>query len=533
MFSQRYVLSATHLHEFKSADKAQAPIMSLYLPEQKVGSHSTEGGSSNKFILKGRQTGGMHRGHTWVFRAESHDTMMAWYEDIKALTEKTPEERSQFVRSHSRSLSRSSRRSVSSDGDGLVDDEDEEPFTADTESFTNPGPRQHDTTPRRSQAGGRFPSDIQVNAQRGLQASRSPSSVSSGFQDNNTNPVAPVVAGGLIIPAAEGTERDQQDQELNQGYGNSGQTPLDEMPSNAAIASRKAHYDGVNPYTSEPVHHTPTQQTPAQQQQYFQEQQHGQQQGFHELPTQQQSFQQQQQPVQQQPFQQEPFQQPFQQQTEQVDQTRNTNNYFVPVVIPQGRDQPSGAVDDQEQQQDQRDLQSNSLQQEPNSPQQQPNSFQGQPIPLGGQRDLSYDDSFTGNVAGVPQDLQQQMTFGDQRFDGNLSPEDNQALGTQIPNLKHESNWDSQLNGNAKQSNLNPSTVQGEGFPNLDSLAPGPQAAGARADYVFTEGDSLLKTDDEEEPFHPTRPSVNNRTESIQTISNLHIPGGYPKGTPS
>ncbi|KAF4512109.1 hypothetical protein G6O67_001291 [Ophiocordyceps sinensis] len=123
-----YVLSTTHLHEFKSADKAQAPVMSLYLPEQKLGSHSNDEGSSNKFILKGRQTGTMHRGHTWVFRAESHDTMMAWYEDIKALTEKTPEERSQFVRTHSRSMSQSSRRSASSDG--MVDDDDDEPFSA-------------------------------------------------------------------------------------------------------------------------------------------------------------------------------------------------------------------------------------------------------------------------------------------------------------------------------------------------------------------------------------------------------------------
>ena len=124
----RYILSPTHLHEFKSADKAQAPIMSLYLPEQKLGSHSTEGGSSNKFVLKGRQTGGLHRGHTWVFRAESHDTMMAWYEDIKALTEKSPEERNNFVRVHSRSFSRSSQRSASSDG--LANDDDDEPFAA-------------------------------------------------------------------------------------------------------------------------------------------------------------------------------------------------------------------------------------------------------------------------------------------------------------------------------------------------------------------------------------------------------------------
>ena len=80
----RYVLSPTHLHEFKSADKTQAPLMSLYLPEQKLGSHSAEGGSSNKFVLKGRQTGAMHRGHTWVFRAESRDTMMAWVSEKEA-----------------------------------------------------------------------------------------------------------------------------------------------------------------------------------------------------------------------------------------------------------------------------------------------------------------------------------------------------------------------------------------------------------------------------------------------------------------
>ncbi|KAL2873224.1 phosphatidylinositol 4,5-bisphosphate-binding protein [Colletotrichum sp. CLE4] len=136
-----YVLSSTHLHEFKSADKGQAPVMSLYLPEQKLGSHSSEGGSSNKFILKGRQTGSMHRGHTWVFRAESHDTMMAWYEDIKVLTERSPQERSEFVRGHVRSLSQSSQRSTSSDG-VLEDDDDDEPFSADTAVAASTSSRQ-------------------------------------------------------------------------------------------------------------------------------------------------------------------------------------------------------------------------------------------------------------------------------------------------------------------------------------------------------------------------------------------------------
>ncbi|KAL1881367.1 hypothetical protein VTK73DRAFT_4374 [Phialemonium thermophilum] len=187
-----YVLSPTHLHEFKSADKTQSPVMSLYLPEQKLGSHSAEGRSSNKFVLKGRQTGGLHRGHTWVFRAESHDTMMAWYEDIKALTEKSPQELSSFVRGHSRSFSRSSQRSYSSDG--VVDEEDEEPFAA-VASVDKQQTAQQSTTPRRTEPGGRFPSDLRVNADRGLQAPMSPSSISSDYNDNQDRNVIAAAAG--------------------------------------------------------------------------------------------------------------------------------------------------------------------------------------------------------------------------------------------------------------------------------------------------------------------------------------------------
>ncbi|KAL7814758.1 hypothetical protein V8C26DRAFT_403073 [Trichoderma gracile] len=246
-----YVLSTTHLHEFKSADKAQAPIMSLYLPEQKLGSRSSEGGPSNKFILKGRQTGAMHRGHTWVFRAESHETMMAWYEDIRALTETSPEERSAFVRSHSRrSTSRSSHRSISSDG--LDEDQDEEPFTA-TEQDVIPGPRT-DLASRRPQPGGRFPSDMQVNAQRGLQVPRSPSSVASSQEPS---PGAHVVAAATAIPgtatAAYSTERYNRNQEGHLEYGQEGITPITDVHAQAVAAEHEAQVDGVNPYTSEPL----------------------------------------------------------------------------------------------------------------------------------------------------------------------------------------------------------------------------------------------------------------------------------------
>ncbi|KAI4634420.1 hypothetical protein J4E83_001738 [Alternaria metachromatica] len=175
-----YVLSPTHLHEFKSADRiyTQPPVMSLYLPDQKLGSRSQPGSSSHKFVIKGRQAGSMHRGHTWVFRAETYDTMVAWFEDIKALTEKSGEERNAFVRRHAsvRSTSAGSARSASSDG-GLEEDEaDAVPFSAN-QSMKEQAYRDQSERPSRPSPGGRFPSDLMVN--RNLQAPLSPSSGSS------------------------------------------------------------------------------------------------------------------------------------------------------------------------------------------------------------------------------------------------------------------------------------------------------------------------------------------------------------------
>ncbi|RWA04189.1 hypothetical protein EKO27_g10914 [Xylaria grammica] len=258
----RYVLSPTHLHEFKSADKTGTPVMSLYLPEQKLGSHSAEGGSSSKFILKGRQTGTMHRGHTWVFRAESHDTMMAWYEDIKALTEKSPEELSNFVRGHARTYSRSSQRSISSDG--MVDEEDDTPFTADP-AVSVPSSRQ-DSFPNKSHTGGRFPSDIQVNAQRGLLVPLSPTSSGAGFVENEvpmrglpmngTNPDHDVIAAAGALPGSgigDNYANTYHPQLVGQSYGNTSSVRIDQAPSHAVAIDYAAREDGVNPYNGEPV----------------------------------------------------------------------------------------------------------------------------------------------------------------------------------------------------------------------------------------------------------------------------------------
>ncbi|KAF2444430.1 hypothetical protein P171DRAFT_521764 [Karstenula rhodostoma CBS 690.94] len=172
-----YVLSPTHLHEFKSADRiyTQPPVMSLLLSDQKLGSHAQPNSSSYKFVIKGRQTGSMHRGHTWIFRAETYDTMLAWYDDINSLIDKTGDERNAFVTRHKRSLSTGSTRSASSDG-GLEEDEaDHVPFSA-SESVQSQTVARESELPSRPSPGGRFPSDLQVD--RSLQA-RGPSSGSS------------------------------------------------------------------------------------------------------------------------------------------------------------------------------------------------------------------------------------------------------------------------------------------------------------------------------------------------------------------
>lgn len=208
--------------------------MSLYLPEQKLGSHSQEGGTSQKFILKGRQTGGMHRGHTWVFRAESHDTMMAWYADLKVLTERTPQQRSEMFGLVTRSGSRASRRSTSSDA-RVVDEEDEVPFSAgdavDVSGRDGAGAK-------RPQAGGRFPSDLQMNAQRGMEVEASPSSGSSGVANGQAD-----FAGGDPRDAVPANSR---------GYG----APMDEA-QHVAVATQGAYgnsYGNGRLHQPTPIH---------------------------------------------------------------------------------------------------------------------------------------------------------------------------------------------------------------------------------------------------------------------------------------
>lgn len=95
-----YVLTPTYLHEFKTADrkKDQIPMMSLSLSECSVTEHSKQGSSDDKFVLHAKQNGLIHRGHNWVFRTDSYESMMAWFQDLKTLTSITNlKEKTKFV----------------------------------------------------------------------------------------------------------------------------------------------------------------------------------------------------------------------------------------------------------------------------------------------------------------------------------------------------------------------------------------------------------------------------------------------------
>ncbi|KAM3417985.1 hypothetical protein BST61_g6197 [Cercospora zeina] len=193
-----YVLSPTHLHEFKSADKiySQPPVMSLYLFDQKLGSHSERGSSSHKFMLKGKQSGGMHKGHNWVFRAESYDTMMAWFQDIRMLTEATGEQRQAFVRKHARSVSGTSDKGTVS-SDGLEDDEaDQAPYSADVTSLAEQNPIVDDK-PRRPQPGGRFPSDMVIR-----KAGAYHPAADGAVDDDSDDDDAEVIAAAGAVPGS-------------------------------------------------------------------------------------------------------------------------------------------------------------------------------------------------------------------------------------------------------------------------------------------------------------------------------------------
>lgn len=216
--------------------------MSLFLLDQKLGSHSQTEASSNKFSLKGSQTGGLHRGHSWVFRAESYDTMLAWYDDIKILTEKTGPERSAFVRKHARSNSAGSQSAPSMSSDGIAEDEaDLAPYAA----IRAPEKEVVQAPPKRPEPGGRFPSDMNIQRHIGLQAPPSPSSGSSHDQnDPIASALSPTLVGAAAIPAAKPMHNDT----IDKSYAKEPTEPVSAHPAStppivAAVNDQRAIQD--------------------------------------------------------------------------------------------------------------------------------------------------------------------------------------------------------------------------------------------------------------------------------------------------
>ncbi|KAL8693170.1 MAG: hypothetical protein Q9218_001952 [Villophora microphyllina] len=236
-----YVLSPTHLHEFKSPDRisSQVPVMSLQLAEQKLGSHSGTDSSSHKFMLKGRQSGGIHRGHSWVFRAESHDTMLAWFEDLTNLTEKTGEERKAFVRRRARSLSSGSQKPPSISSEGMEEDEaDQVPYSA-TASQVDHSQRQ-EKVPERPKPGGRFPSTLNID--RDSHVNLSPSSPSSSG-DRDALAAAGALPGSDVPFGASGDRVRRGGDEMHAGeLGGSPESALHPATYVPSDSKRRAQY---------------------------------------------------------------------------------------------------------------------------------------------------------------------------------------------------------------------------------------------------------------------------------------------------
>ena len=96
-----YVLTPSFLHEFKSPDRKKdlVPVMSLALTECSVSEHSKKGSSENKLVLHAKQNGLLHKGHNWVFKADSYEAMMAWFDNLKIFTTftSTPEKSKYIV----------------------------------------------------------------------------------------------------------------------------------------------------------------------------------------------------------------------------------------------------------------------------------------------------------------------------------------------------------------------------------------------------------------------------------------------------
>jgi hypothetical protein len=114
-----YVLTPMFLHEFKSSDRRHDPhpVMSLSLDDCSVSTDDQHTSSSHKFVLHARQSGGVHRGHKWVFRAENAAALQNWFDDLSRLTAlKSPLDRSKLLPGSAEGVAPMLRQGLSPEG---------------------------------------------------------------------------------------------------------------------------------------------------------------------------------------------------------------------------------------------------------------------------------------------------------------------------------------------------------------------------------------------------------------------------------
>ena len=136
---------------------------------------------------------------------------MAWFEDIKNLTEKTGAERKAFIRQHARSVSAGSQKagSISSEGALEEDEADQVPYSA-AASQVEPASLQQEKRMERPNPGGRFPSALNIN--RDSQVPVSPSSPSTSDRDF----IAAAGLPGSGVPFGGSGQQVQSGDEMNE-----------------------------------------------------------------------------------------------------------------------------------------------------------------------------------------------------------------------------------------------------------------------------------------------------------------------------
>ena len=185
--------------------------------------------------------------------------MLAWFNDIKALTENTGEAKSAFIRKHARSISAGSQKaaSVSSDGLDEEDEADQVPYSATSSVIGATGASgggavdEREKKPERPNPGGRFPSALNVNRDSHTALSSSPSSSIGQYQQQQQqqqqrDDVEPtitaadrdVIAAATALPAVAGASFGKHEETVKAAYAEAGDD---------AAANKRDERDVVSP----------------------------------------------------------------------------------------------------------------------------------------------------------------------------------------------------------------------------------------------------------------------------------------------